>query len=270
MLAEVITHWEVAPSYFRLALGSSDGFVVPKAGQFFMVKTERRWKSFLRRPFSVHRYTCDERGRCFHLEILYKVVGQGTDELSQVRPGEGVDLLGPFGRGFSVEGKVKKASLVAGGVGVAPLFPLAEGLTRRGVKTRLFLGAKTREEILCVKDLQGLGVEIIVATEDGSLGYKGTVCELLMTTLSVDGERSAWDRTYACGPWEMLRELSAICSRFEMPLEVSLEARMACGFGACLGCSAKAKSESASGSPAVYKLVCRDGPVFDSQEVVWD
>jgi dihydroorotate dehydrogenase electron transfer subunit len=270
MLTEVIANREVAPSYFKLVLACLEESAAPQPGQFYMARTRDCWNTFLRRPFSAYRYRYEPVEQRYHVEILYKVVGQGTGQLARARKGEGVDLLGPLGQGFSIEERPKAAFLIAGSVGAASLFLLAEEFARRRVRTTLFLGGKTRQDILCVRDLQELGVEVMVATEDGSLGFGGMVSELFEATLESD--RRVWHeaRYYSCGPWGMLREVSRICHRLEVPLQVCLEARMACGFGSCLGCSARVKGERVGGEAPLYKLVCKDGPVFDSREVVWD
>ena len=277
--------------------------LVFEPGQFVMVKSSGSLDPFLPRAYSILRVQRPGRragGGKTVVEILYKVIGKGTTALSQLTRGDRVDLLGPLGNGYRVPQSLTTALLVAGGIGVPPVVALAERLARsrftvhssRSAKSgrrssvvgRLkivaFVGGKTRHDVLCVADLRKAGATLHVATEDGSLGHRGLVTDLLESFLrsSDNGERSS---VFACGPHPMLHAVARITKRFGIPCQVSLEAEMGCGFGACMGCviptkrSAIGSQQSAqgpmadSGQPTAYKLCCKDGPVFDAQEIAW-
>lgn len=210
------------------------------------------------------------RGAKCEVEILYKVCGRGTALLAAMRPGRSLRALGPLGNGFEVPRSAKEVFLVAGGIGVPPIAALAEGLaTRRasrGTKMTVFLGGRSKADLLCTVDFKRVGAKIHVATEDGSAGHKGLVTDLLEQFFRTPHPAP---RTvlYACGPHPMLAALASIAEKYELPYQASLEASMACGFGACMGCVVPVKG---GGRDRTYRLVCKDGPVFDGRAIVWN
>lgn len=236
------------------------GIIAPKIagtclpGQFLNVKIDDNPELLLRRPFSIHRVSAER------IEILYEIVGKGTQALSARKSGEYLDVIGPLGNGFNYSPPLAMSHLpiiVAGGMGVAPLVFLAERLNK--VKALVFIGAKTKKDILCAKDFEKLDCEVKIATDDGSKGFKGRVTELLRQTLStVNCELLT---IYACGPRSMLQGVSRIAVRRGIPAQVSLEEHMACGIGACLGCVVQTRQGQ--------KRVCREGPVFSAQDLIW-
>ena len=215
-------------------------------GQFFMVGCGEG--VFLRRPLSVHR-TAPSR-----LALLFQVVGRGTAWLSRRKPGEALDLLGPLGRGFQLDSKAKRVLLVAGGMGVAPLAFLAQRAVEKGLEATLLLGARTGER-LYPQELLPRGLKTVIATEDGSFGQMGLATVLLPPLLAGAAQ------VFACGPVDMLRAMARMPELRDRPVQVSLELRLGCGFGVCLGCSVPTTKGN--------RLVCRDGPVFLLDEVVW-
>jgi dihydroorotate dehydrogenase electron transfer subunit len=204
------------------------------------------------------------------VEILYKVCGKGTMLLAETRRGGSLRLLGPLGNGFEVPRKVTSAVLIAGGIGAPPIAALAEALaTRRaarGTKIAVFLGGRSKADLLCVSDLRQAGATVYVATEDGSAGHKGLVTELLEQFLSTQ-HLTLNTRLYACGPHPMLSAIAPIAKQYNLPYQASMEANMACGFGACMGCVVPVKGDDRG---RAYRLVCKDGPVFDGHEVLWN
>ncbi len=230
-----------------------------KPGQFIHVRCSDSFEPLLRRPFSLHR---KNGGR---IEILYKVVGSGTEILSRRQSGEAVDVLGPLGNGFAPKLSTLNSQLstilVAGGMGVAPLVALAQELSKKKTqKLRVLIGACSKSRILCEEEFRALGAEVSISTEDGSKGAKGLITDRLNFLLST--LNSQLSTIYACGPNAMLKALSRIANAKRIPCQVSLEERMACGVGACLGCPVKVKAGE-------YKMVCKDGPVFDAEEIAW-
>ncbi|MFH1287653.1 MAG: dihydroorotate dehydrogenase electron transfer subunit [bacterium] len=218
-----------------------------KPGQFVEVKCSKTFDPLLPRPFSIHDV---ENGM---IKILYQVVGRGTKLLSQKKVGDKVNVLGPLGNGFSIDVKMAKALLFAGGMGAAPLYFLARKLVEKNKDVELYFGAKSSKNLLTINQFKKLGIKIHVATEDGSCGKKG-----LITCLDVRAIHES-PLLYTCGPWPMMKEIAKWALKHNLTGQVSLEKEMACGVGVCLGCVVKIRGE--------YKRVCKDGPVFAMNEV---
>ncbi len=263
MLGNILDNSEISPGYFRLALDSLELSKKVRPGQFIMMKVSENYDPLLRRPMGVYKIS-DFEGRP-SVELLYQVVGKGTASMSKMKKGTKVDLLGPFGNGFKIPQQIKEAVLVAGGVGVAPLVILAEHLVKEipKLKIHLFIGGKSKNDILCLSDFEKLNAEISIATEDGSLGIQGLVLDPLEKFIVNKNFSNV--SFFACGPSGMLKELTKLTIGNNIYCQVSLDRRMACGFGVCLGCVIKVITEK----DEAYKNVCTDGPVFDAKEVVW-
>lgn len=245
--AVILEQQKVGPRHYKLTLSSEyiANHAVP--GQFVDVKVANGTEPLLRRPLSIHRVS----GNTF--EILYEAVGPGTKLLSQRKKGEKLNVLGPLGKGFSIE--CDNLILVAGGLGVAPLRFLADEAVKQEKNIQVILGAGTKACVLCEADLLPISESLKVTTDDGSYGQKGLVTEILPSLLR------AHCTIYACGPRAMLAEVARIARGNDFPCQVSLEAYMACGIGACLGCAV----ETVNG----YKMACKDGPVFNAEEIKW-
>lgn len=198
---------------------------------------------YLRRPISVCMYSDT------HVDILYKVLGRGTNDMSKFPKGMELDVLIGLGNGFTIKHDIKPL-LIGGGIGIAPLFALAQAFNKLGIQPTLVYGARSKDDIVLLEQLKKL-CNVIVCTDDGSLGYKGNVIECIKNN-NID-----FDYYYACGPYKMLEFLSKAYPNGC----VSLEARMGCGFGACMGCSI----ETVNGP----KRVCKEGPVFEATEVLF-
>ncbi len=255
----ILHHVKIGPLYYRMGLAFPELGAMARPGQFVMVRLPGRSIPLLRRPFSVHRPVVEGDEVC-GIELLYKVVGQGTQALSEMKVGDTVDILGPLGNGYSSPANLKRAFLVAGGVGVASLYYLALDLSgnTEGALT-VFLGGCSAADILCEKELQAMGATVHVSTEDCSLGEMGLVTSLVEKSLDIDGKP---DVIYACGPQAMLKAVGEMAAARAVPCQISLESSMACGFGVCLGCAVEK-----AGSLGTYFHVCKDGPVFDSRDV---
>lgn len=246
----------VAPGIHELVLERHSAIDQAQPGQFVHVAASRGIDPLLRRPMSISSVGADGEW-----SLLFRVKGTGTQALSSLTAGELVDVLGPLGRGFTWPEATTQPLLVAGGLGVAPLRFLAQRLCESGFRPRILLGFATAQEAVCSDDFQTLGLVAEVATDDGSLGHRGFVTDLLPTA-------SDSLQVYACGPLSMLRAVVTFCQQRQVPCEVSLEERMACGVGACLGCVCPIRP---SGSKDwVWQRVCEEGPVFDGTEVAFD
>jgi len=221
-----------------------------RAGQFLNIKTRDMFLPLLRRPFSVYHRVGDS------LHMIFNVVGLGTRILAAGPARDPLDIIGPLGNSFGVEGGYDEAVLVAGGLGVAPMPMLTAEL--RGAKKRIhtFLGARNASQIV-TDHLENVSI----ATDDGSAGSRGTVVDLLRERLKTSPR--ARRKIFSCGPTPMLRALSSLALEFDIPCELSLESPMACGIGICQGCPVEV-----TGGPRKYALVCKDGTVFDSARVV--
>lgn len=249
----VLENINITQDYFKITFSSKN--ITKKAipGQFVQIKVTEGLAPLLRRPFSFHKIKKDS------FEVLYHVVGAGSKILSQKKKGEVLNIIGPLGNGFRIQ-KGKTAVLLAGGCGTAPLFALEEALKKAKIESHFFQGASTEGLLLCQADFAKVGTKLYISTDDGSAGGKGTVSALFSSYLdSFDRKKIV---IYTCGPNAMIRSVAEIAHEKDIPCQVSLEEHMACGIGACLGC--------AVGTVNGNRRVCKDGPVFDSKEIIWE
>lgn len=221
--------------------GHTDQFSAP--GQFINIAIPG---FTLRRPISV----CDIEGDM--LTIVYDVVGHGTDALSRMEPGTVLDILPALGNGFDVTKCGERPVLLGGGVGCPPIYSLAKNLLAKDILPTVVLGFNSDDRMMTIEQFENLDVPFYVATVDGSYGTKGFVTDVIRE------EGLDPDYFYACGPLPMLR---ALCGQLDIPGQVSLEARMACGFGVCMCCSLESKKGP--------KRICKDGPVFEKEDLIW-
>jgi dihydroorotate dehydrogenase electron transfer subunit len=263
--AKILSNAGISPGYWRIRLSAPGEFAAARPGQFVMARVGAGIDPLLRRPLAIFDVGGGD-GAPLWFEMLYKVVGKGTALLSTRRAGDGVDILGPLGSGFDLRGDDEEKLLVGGGIGLAPLHLLATELVRRKSPVRLFAGGRTRGDLLCLAEFERLGVQCHAATEDGSFGTRGFVTDALAGHLDALRGQAA---LYACGPDGMLRALARIAAERALPCQVSLEARMACGIGACLACVTPGKEHRPPHKPD-YRCVCAEGPVFESGELNWE
>ncbi len=238
----------------------------------------------LKRPFSLFRTIAGG------IQLLYRIQGKGTTLISQLAAGDVVSLLGPLGNAYPVQGAASAASvsppvIIAGGVGIASVFPLIESIhevmhqstrdTMNGGATVIY-GARTAEELLDLDELKALSKELHVCTDDGSSGEKGNVLDLLKSI--VPAEAGVLPVMYACGPKPMLRAVAEYAGSLGAKTYLSMEEHMACGIGACLGCVVKTKSKGQDVDDSAdiekstewkYQRVCMEGPVFNAEDIVW-
>ena len=251
MLAEVVMGMEQNPDqdflgslYMMCELGNDH------AGQFF---TLRAWGAdeapFLSRPISVHKWDAETQT----VEFLYAVVGEGTRKLTALMPGDSFQLTGPMGNGFDTAdllSRYKKIAVVGGGIGTAPMYQLTRELAAGGVKPDVFFGF--RDKPYCMEEYRSIANSVKVSTDTGAVGFHGFVTQLY--------DPADYDVVLVCGPTVMMRNAARLCAEKGTPCFVSLEKKMACGIGACLGCTCETRSGEG-------KSVCKNGPVFDAAEV---
>jgi dihydroorotate dehydrogenase electron transfer subunit len=255
---KVISNSSVGESCFKLVFASAQMAKAALPGQFVNIKVDDGVTPLLRRPLSIHSV----KGK--NIVLLYEVVGVATEILSGKKPGECLDIIGPLGSGFSGVANGRYI-LVAGGMGTAPLVFLAEKLAevksrKSKVKNIALIGARTARKVLCATEFRKSGFKVQVSTDDGSLGLKGKATDLLKNILAMN-PASDIANIYACGPKPMLKEVCVLSASRSIPAEISLEEHMACGIGACLGCTV----ETTKG----LKRVCKEGPVFKAAEILW-
>ena len=238
---KITSNENIAPSVYKMVLaGDTSDITAP--GQFVNIKLEG---FYLRRPISI----CDYDGGS--LTLIYKTVGGGTENLSLKKSGDELDLLISLGNGFDTRGSGEKPLIIGGGVGIPPLYALCKKLISEGKKPAVILGFNTRTEIFYENEFKALGCEVFVTTADGSHGIKGFV------TAAMD--KTDYTYIYSCGPLPMFKAVNA---KAETSGQFSFEERMGCGFGACMGCSLMTKNGA--------KRVCKDGPVFEREEIEWE
>jgi dihydroorotate dehydrogenase electron transfer subunit len=225
-----------------------------------MVRSSEQIDPLLPRPFSIHRLI-QKQGLVTGLELLYKVVGKGTRLLSHLQSGDLLAMTGPLGKGFEIPTQLSKATIVAGGIGVAPMVFLAQTLTEsRGdlASIEVFIGGRTRIDLLCLQNFAALGLAVHVTTDDGSSGDQCLVTDPLDMAVA----KNRPDIICACGPMEMLTCVARIAEKHNVCCQVSIETMMACGMGACLGCAVAAREHTRR-----YLHACKDGPVFDTRDL---
>jgi dihydroorotate dehydrogenase electron transfer subunit len=267
LAAPVVRHERINPDHFLLTLEAPPIARAARAGQFIMLQVRDGRDPLLRRPMSIYRVPPGRRGL---LQILYRVVGEGTRHLARQPPGASLRALGPLGNGFllpSTRGEGHRAGvehlLVAGGIGIA-IFPfLADALLRRRSRPSLLFGARTRRDLVALPFFRARRVRAALATEDGSAGTKGYVTRILEPVLARPGA-GARLALYVCGPTPMMRAVSALAAEAGAPCQLALESQMPCGIGVCLGCVVRSRGESGG---SVYRRVCTEGPVFDAAQV---
>jgi dihydroorotate dehydrogenase electron transfer subunit len=273
MPGEVIENRKVAPAHFQMAVKLPRSFPTPSPGQFVMIRRAEQEEPLLARPLSVFGFQRHKDHA--NLQLLYRVGGRGTKRLACSRSGDEFSVLGPLGKGFTFPAGIRRVIFIAGGVGVAPLtFLLHSGLlssrTGQEIQKRFYLGARSAELLVGLDRLEGF-CELGVCTDDGSRGYHGPVTAMFESDIGllkhdIGAYNPEETMIYACGPTAMILVLGHLLSENPLHCQVSLEERMACGLGACLGCAVAVRTEAGRRE---YRRVCRDGPVFGLREIIF-
>ena len=256
--ARVVTNKEVKPGYYCLRLHAPQIARMALPGQFALLRctTGNATDPLLRRPLSFHKVL----RQLGEVSFLYQVKGKGTKELSRFVPGQTVSVIGPLGRGFRLP-STGPIAVIAGGVGVAPLVYLAQMANEQGLEIYTFLGARSSDNLLADPDLVAASTSFFRATDDGTQGFKGTIVELLNQAAD---QITTCTAAYICGPEPAMAAAVSVCKKLGVPCQVSIESAMACGVGACLGCTCRTTRSTK------YSRVCTEGPVFDGMEVIFD
>jgi len=259
-LKGIITSNErILPDFYKMIIAVPQIANEATPGQFVMLRTSTGLDPFLKRPISLSGIDRDKGT----ITLIYHVVGRGTNLLTGLEKSAEIELVGPLGKGFGWNEEDRTTAVVGGGAGIAPLVALAEELIKQGKEVYALLGAQTKDKLLEVEAFAALGAKVRIATDDGSSGEKGFVTRLLEEL----SQETKIDKVFCCGPLPMTKAVVKMTKELFIPCEVSLEERMGCGFGACIGCACKVRDEYGT---ITYKKVCQDGPVFTSCEVIFE
>jgi len=257
----LLSNTSLCAGYWRATFKAGAIAADAAPGQFVHLQLPGLEGHLLRRPFSICDATADGI-----LTIVYKVVGAGSQRLSELVPGTTLDIMGPLGHGFAPVTADRPALLVAGGYGCAAMYFVARQAAAAGCPPVILLGARSEADLLLRKEFAELGCRVEAATNDGSCGIKGLVTVLLENEL----QRTPNALVEACGPMPMLKATAQLCQRFpNAACQVSLDEIMCCGVGACFGCVIKCK-DSSQASGWSYRRSCKEGPVFEAEEVYWE
>lgn len=248
-VCKVLRKLEIAPGIFDMLVDAEEFAKTAQPGQFAHILVPGKT---LRRPISI----CDINKEAGTLRFVFQIRGEGTDQLSKFDAGDDLNILAPLGHGFTLGDTEQPALFVGGGIGVPPLLNAAKAYGRNAT---VILGFRTADAAILEVDFARAGCRVFVATDDGSLGHHGLVTDCM------EGVEASI--IYACGPTPMLKAVSVVAQQRQIPCQISLEERMACGVGACLGCACKLRHEDGT---EYYGHVCKDGPVFDLNDIVWE
>lgn len=249
MLCRILRKQQLTSDVFDFTVDAGKLAQAAKPGQFAHLYVPGKT---LRRPISI----CEINRAEQTLRFVFQIRGEGTAQLAAMKPGDTMDILAPLGNGFAAGEPNRKALFVGGGIGVPPLLEAAKPF---GANATVVIGFRNQESVILKEDFERSGNRVIIATDDGSCGHHGLVTECI--------EGLEFDEVFACGPLPMLKAVSRIAEQHGVPCRVSLEERMACGVGACLGCAVHLRGEDGK---TYNGHVCKDGPVFDSKTIVWE
>jgi dihydroorotate dehydrogenase electron transfer subunit len=277
-IVDVVRNRPLTGGHFLLDLYAPQQAQATRPGQFAMLRLLEHSDVLLRRPMSIFdvKPRATAGGNAANgaspeiIQLLYKIVGRGTRLMAALKPGDQVELLAPLGHGFFEEEYLPVAQAadevlhVAGGIGIAALLLPARQIAKAGLRQRLFFGGRTGDDLVGTEDFKSYVEEIILATENGSHGHHGYVTEPLEKYLA-DHPKGKF-LLMPCGPWAMLRATVDLAERYGQPCLVSMENRMGCGLGVCLGCSIRVEGTG----HAAYERVCTEGPVFRAERVIWE
>lgn len=241
----------IASNIYSFTISCPEAAEIASPGQFVHIRANG---FTLRRPISI----CGIDKKKGNLRIVFEIRGDGTNEISRLNEGDLIDMLAPLGHGFTVDPSFNRVILIGGGIGTPPMLPLA---VEYGERAAVISGFRNASAVILQDDFAKTGAQTILCTDDGSAGIHGFVTAPLEELVMSENI----DAVYACGPAPMLKNISRICAENGIYCEISLEERMACGIGACLGCACKTKRNDEE----YFAHVCKDGPVFKAEEVIW-
>lgn len=249
---QIVTKEQLKRDIFKIAIQSEKMTQIALPGQFLEIRVNENIEPFLRRPISISKINPEKN----ELEFIFQVKGKGTGILSTKKVGDKIDIMGPLGKGTFQFKTYKKISIIGGGIGIFPLYELARQASHNAEITA-YLGFRNKDFVVLEDEFSQVSNKLVITTDDGSYQEKGFAIDFLKK----DCETQKPDCIFACGPLPMLRAVRDFAIENDIPAQVSLEERMGCGIGICLGCAVKDKNAEG------YKHVCKDGPVFDVNSV---
>ena len=255
--AKLIKKEELAKDIFKFSVKAKEITDNAKPGNFIEIRITDQVQPFLRRPISI--YNIDKENGI--LEFIFQVKGNGTEILAKREEGQTVDIMGPLGHGTFKFDDYKNIAVIGGGIGVFPLYELSKQAKNAGKKVNIYLGFRDKQYVVLEKEFNEVSDKLVVSTDNGTYGENG----FAINFLKEDSEKEKPDCIFACGPIPMLRAVKEFAEQNNIPCQVSLEEKMGCGIGVCVGCSVKT-AKSPKDDPTYYG-VCKQGPVFDAKEV---
>jgi dihydroorotate dehydrogenase electron transfer subunit len=266
-IGEILKNEEIRPDFFLMKVKLPDSFDEPRPGQFVMIRIAGLAEPFLGRPISIYSY--NRRKSSAEIELLYRIAGRGTQILAGLIKCSQVEVHGPLGGSYAVFPEKENIVFIAGGIGVAPLSLLAQYLCKNAClpssRMSFYLGAQTAKDIVGLDKLARLCYNMQICTDDGSRGRKALVTRAFQE--DIKKYDPAGTVVYACGPRGMMQALASTLGQSKFTCQVSLEERMACGTGACMGCAVAVRDREGA---VAYRRVCSDGPVFNLEDVIWE
>ena len=255
MEVKLVKKEKLREDLFKFSVESKEIAENAKPGQFLEIRISDNIDPFLRRPISI--YNIDKENKI--VEFIFQIRGKGTKILSEKQEGDLIDILGPLGYGTFEIKENKSAMIIGGGIGIFPLYELAKQLKEKENNTTIYLGFRNKDFVCLEEEFKEVSNKLVVTTDDGSYGNSGFAIEYMKKDISENKP----DMIYACGPLPMLKAVRELSIEENIPCQISLEERMGCGIGACLGCAVKV----ISGESQRYGHVCKEGPVFNANEV---
>lgn len=255
--AKLLSKSELIPGIFKFSVQANEIVNSAKPGNFIEIRVNDSIEPFLRRPISI--YNMDKENGI--LEFIFQVKGKGTEILSKRNEGELIDIVGPLGYGTFKYSDYNNIAIIGGGIGIFPLYELAKNAKNDNKNVSIYLGFRNKDLVMLEKEFDNVSNNLVITTDDGTYGQKGFAIDFLKKDL----ENNKIDCIYACGPLPMLRAVRALAMEQDIPCQISLEERMACGLGVCLGCAVKT-AKSPADAPE-YWHVCKGGPVFQAKDV---
>ena len=255
--AKLLSKSELIPGIFKFSVQANEIVNSAKPGNFIEIRVNDSIEPFLRRPISI--YNMDKENGI--LEFIFQVKGKGTEILSKRNEGELIDIVGPLGYGTFKYSDYNNIAIIGGGIGIFPLYELAKNAKNDNKNVSIYLGFRKKDLVMLEKEFDNVSNNLVITTDDGTYGQKGFAIDFLKKDL----ENNKIDCIYACGPLPMLRAIRSLAMEQDIPCQISLEERMACGLGVCLGCAVKT-AKSPADAPE-YWHVCKGGPVFQAKDV---
>lgn len=255
--AKLVKKEQLKQDIYKFSVQAKEITEIAKPGQFIEIRITEQVEPFLRRPISI--YNIDKQNGI--LEFIFQVKGNGTEILAKREEGQSVDIIGPLGNGTFEFNKYKNISIIGGGIGVFPLYELSKQAKQQGKKVNTYLGFRDKDFVVLENEFKKVSDNLILSTDNGTYGKSGFAIDFLKE----DAKEQKPDCIYACGPLPMLRAVKKFAEESNIDCQVSLEEKMGCGIGVCVGCAVK-KANSSKEVPEYYG-VCKAGPVFDAKEV---